>query len=137
MAKQSTFGGTNGSQHPLLTKQLAPLTALVTSLWSPPSLIKIQSDGKLTLSREPSSLLKLTPFLAFHLAIPFGKTSLYGWGTREGSSWLGVHTMWPSQWSRQTIREKAQLVTLGLHYGRRCGTSTSPKRLEYFLGGHA
>ena len=137
MAKQSTFGGTNGSQHPLLTKQLAPLAALVTSLWSPPSLIKIQSDGKLTLSREPSSLLKLTPFLAFHLAIPFGKTSLYGWGTREESSQLGVHIMWPSYWSRQIMRVKARLATPRLYYGRRCGISTFLKRLEFLLGEHA
>ena len=137
MAKQSTFGRINGSLHAQPTRQSAHLAALMTSLWSPPSLIKIQSDEKLTLLRKPSSLLKLTPFSAFPLAIPSRMTSLYGWGTRDESSRLGVHIMWPSYWSRQTMRVKARFATLGLYYGRRCGISTFLKRLEFLHGGHA
>ena len=137
MAKQSTFRRINGSLHAQPTRQSAHPAALMTSPWSPPSLIKIQGDEKLTLLRKLSFLLKLTPFSAFALAIPSRMTSLYGWGTREESSQLGVHIMWPSYWSRQIMRVKARLATPRLYYGRRCGISTFLKRLEFLLGEHA
>ena len=49
MAKQFTFGRTNGSLHPLLISKSACPTALMTSPWSPPPLIRILSVGKLIL----------------------------------------------------------------------------------------
>ena len=135
MAKRSTFRRTNGSLLPPPISQSAHPATLMTSPWYLPSLIMIQSVGKLILLRKSSSPLKRTPFLAFPFATPFRMTSLFGWGTQRRFSWLGALIMWPSHWLRQAMRVNLQLVTPGLYYRRGCGISTFLRRLEFLLGG--